>query len=87
MLQRLLALIQKGQVQSQWALARELGVSPELVSQMAAQLTSQGYLQEAGTCVCDSAKSGCAGCAGAVSIKGWAITDKGRRAAQKALGK
>jgi predicted ArsR family transcriptional regulator len=92
MLQRLLDLVSEGGLRSYADLARELGVSEELVGQMIEHLAQRGYLRSvAGDCQAQSESSPstqCAGCdlAGACAIGGpaqvWTLTEKGRRGAE-----
>ena len=78
MLQRLLDLVAEGGLRSYADLARELGVSEELVGQMIEDLAQRGYLRPvAGDC-----ESRCTGCslAKTCAIGGparvWALTEK-----------
>lgn len=57
MLERLLALVRQGGVQTPDTLARQLGVSTRLVELMLADLEQRGYIQQAETC-----SDGCSGC-------------------------
>jgi predicted ArsR family transcriptional regulator len=78
-LQRLLELVAEGGLRSYADLARELGVSEELVGQMIEDLARRGYLRPvAGNC-----EGHCAGCplAETCAIGGptrvWALTEGG----------
>ena len=80
-MQRLLELVAEGGVHSYADLARELGVSEELVGQMIEDLARMGYLRPvAGDC-----ESRCTSCALAetCAIGGptrvWTLTEKGQR--------
>ena len=81
MLHRFLETIQTGEVQSLLEIARKLGVSPDMVLQMARELTNKGYLQEIGA-DCDEHQKGCSDCpatsACQVIVKHWFLTEKGR---------
>ena len=83
MLHRFLATIQTGEVQSLLEIARKLGISPDMVLQMAKELTNKGYLQEIGA-DCDDPQKGCPDCPASsacqVIIKHWFLTEKGRAA-------
>lgn len=83
-MQRLLHLVAEGGLRSCADLARELGVSEELLGQMIEHLARMGYLRQvAGDC-----QSQCAGCplAETCAIGGptrvWALTERGQRAAE-----
>jgi len=81
MLQRLLELVAQGGVHSYTDLARQLGVSEELLGQMIEDLVRMGYLRP----VDSHCQSQCAGCslAKTCAIGGptrvWALTEKGAR--------
>jgi DNA-binding Lrp family transcriptional regulator len=87
MLQRFLETIQAGDVQSLLEIARKMDVSPDMVLQMAKDLTDRGYLQEVGV-DCETPQQGCSDCAvsGAcqVFVRHWFLTEKGRAAVAKA---
>ena len=55
MLHRFLETIQAGEVQSLLEIARTMDISPDMVLQMAKELTDKGYLQEIGA-DCDDLK-------------------------------
>ncbi len=82
MLQQILRLMSEGAANTQDELAKSLGVSAPLLSQMLGQLTRQGYLREAEQC-----GSGCTGCALATAcgepqaLRIWTLTEKGQQAA------
>jgi DNA-binding Lrp family transcriptional regulator len=81
MLHRFLATIAAGEVQSLLEIARKLGISPDMVLQMAKELTHRGYLQEIGT-DCDDPQKGCPDCpvnsTCQVIVRHWFLTEKGR---------
>ena len=83
MLHRFLDTIQAGDVQSLLEIARKLDISPEMVLQMAKELTNKGYLQEIGA-DCDEPQQGCSDCAVNTScqviVRHWFLTEKGRAA-------
>jgi len=83
MLHRFLATIQVGEVQSLLEIARKLGISPDMVLQMAKELTNKGYLQEIGA-DCEAPQKGCPDCpinsTCQVIVKHWFLTEKGRTA-------
>ncbi len=83
MLRRFLETIQAGDVQSLQDMARRLGISLEMVLQIAKELTGKGYLQEIGS-DCEEPHQGCADCvanrACQVSVRHWFLTDKGKSA-------
>ena len=83
MLHRFLETIQNGEVQSLLEIASKLGISPDMVLQMATELTKKGYLQEMGT-GCDLPQKGCSDCSVysgcQISVRNWALTDKGKAA-------
>jgi hypothetical protein len=70
-------------VQSQLDIAQKLNVSPQMVLQIAHELTSRGYLEEVGG-DCSTPHTACSGCpAGSVckgTVKTWLLTEKGKRA-------
>ena len=75
-------LAQEGTLHSPEALAHTLGVTPELVVQMAEHLERQGYLSEVSQCT-----TGCTSCPAQALCKPegsrprlWMLTAKGRRA-------
>jgi hypothetical protein len=74
MLERLLAMIRKGGLQTTAGLARELGVTPLLVDTMLADLEQRGYVTRAGSC--GDACSGCdvaSGCGPGAGQKLWTV--------------
>jgi DNA-binding Lrp family transcriptional regulator len=83
MLRRFLETIQAGDVQSLQDMSRRLGISLEMVLQIARELTDKGYLQEIGS-DCDEPQKGCSDCAAnqacQVTVRHWFLTDKGRSA-------
>ncbi len=83
MLRRFLETIQAGDVQSLQEIARRLGISLEMVLQMAKELTGKGYLQEIGA-DCEEPQQGCADCPVSSGchevIRQWFLTEKGRSA-------
>lgn len=88
MLQRLLALLAEGKPHTTNTLAAALGVPAGMVSVMAGQLARQGYLEELAVDGCGTET--CGGCSSSSacqligpSSRAWALTPKGRRAAQK----
>jgi predicted ArsR family transcriptional regulator len=84
-LQRILGLVSKGGVHSQSKLAKELGVSEQLVGQMIEELAQSGYLLP----VADGCGGQCADCPMGMQCtvggptRVWALTQKGRKAARK----
>jgi len=83
MLHRFLDTIQAGDVQSLLEIAHKLDISPNMVLQMANDLTGKGYLQEIGA-DCNEPQPGCSDCAVNAScqiiVRHWFLTEKGRRA-------
>jgi DNA-binding Lrp family transcriptional regulator len=83
MLRRFLETIQAGDVQSLQEITRRLGISLEMVLQMAKELTAKGYLQEIGA-DCEEPQIGCADCPVSSGchavVRHWFLTDKGRAA-------
>ncbi len=83
MLQRFLALLDSGAVQTQRELAEALGASESLVTLATEQLARRGYLVEANQCV-----SGCERCpmsqvcGRGKDLRMWTLTDKGKAAAR-----
>lgn len=89
MLKKVLQEMSIGGVRDQADLARRLGVSEGLLSQMMEELAHKGYLTALET------SSGCEGCSGrgggkacsgcgfsaAANLKGWALTARGLEAA------
>ena len=82
MLKRILSLMATGEVQTQVELATALDVPEPLLSQMVAQLASQGYLTQAAM-----GADGCEGCSLHMKcgqdrrLRIWTLTEKGQRAA------
>lgn len=64
-------------------IARTLDISPDMVLQMAKELTNKGYLQEIGA-DCKGPQKGCSECpvnSGCqVIVRHWFLTEKGRTA-------
>jgi hypothetical protein len=83
MLHRFLETIQAGEVQSLLEIAHKMGVSPDMVLQMAKELTSRGYLQEIGA-DCGEHQEGCPDCSVSstcqVIVRHWFLTERGRTA-------
>ena len=81
MLHQFLEAIQAGEVQSLLEIARTMDISPDMVLQMANELTKKGYLQEIGADSCQPQR-GCPDCAVSstcqVITRHWFLTDKGR---------
>ncbi len=91
MLHRFLETIQAGEVQSLLEVARVMDISPDMVLQIARDLTDKGYLQEIGS-DCDEHRKGCSDCPVTsqcqVITRHWFLTAKGRAAvANLSLGK
>ncbi|MHB0876318.1 MAG: FeoC-like transcriptional regulator [Anaerolineae bacterium] len=85
MLQSALRLIAAGEALSSGQLAQRLDVSPEIAKGALEQLVRLGYLKPSGADTCKAACSGCPqGQACFVAAQLWALTEKGRRAAQAA---
>ena len=85
MLYQFLATIQKGGFQSHLELARQMGISPLMVLQMAQELVRHGYLEETGgSCQAEVEQPACSGCAVSAvcqtSFHLWSLTGKGRQA-------
>ncbi|MCJ7549595.1 MAG: hypothetical protein MUQ30_07930 [Anaerolineae bacterium] len=82
MLKRILSMMATGEVQTQVELATALDVPEPLLSQMVAQLASQGYLTQTAM-----GEDGCEGCALHMQcnqdrrLRIWRLTAKGQRAA------
>ncbi len=87
MLQQLLRLVAKSDVQSVAMLAEALDATPELVEQMLDQLVAQGYLERqvigcVATACQHCAYAGQCGPAGrAAGVRGWSLTAKGKQLA------
>ena len=83
MLHRFLETIHDGEVQSLLEIARTLDISPDMVLQMAKELTTKGYLQEIGA-DCVEPQKGCSecpiNCTCQVIVRHWFLTEKGRTA-------
>ena len=81
MLHRFLEKIQAGEVQSLLEIACSLDISPDMVLQMALELTNKGYLQEIGA-DCQEPQKGCPECPATGTCQGaarhWFLTEKGR---------
>jgi FeoC like transcriptional regulator len=81
MLHRFLETIQTGEVQSLLEIARTMDISPDMVLQMAIELTKKGFLQEIGA-DCEAPQKGCPDCPVnnncQVIVKHWFLTEKGR---------
>jgi len=87
-MQQLLRHLASGKPQTVGELARQLNMTEGLILIMAAQLVQLGYLQETGSCElpADGNPSNCGGCSGCSLTSprhGWALTEKGFKAAQK----
>ena len=83
MLRRFLETIQAGKVQSLQEMASTMGISLEMVLQIAKELTDKGYLQEIGA-DCDEPQKGCSDCPANrgchAAVRHWFLTEKGRSA-------
>jgi Mn-dependent DtxR family transcriptional regulator len=84
MLEELLRRLAQGGTRSLSELARELGVSDELLGQMIEDLARRGYLRSlAGSC---DDRCACCPLAGTCTVGGlkqiWTLTEKGNRAAK-----
>lgn len=81
MLYRFLKIIQSGDVHSLLEIARQLDITPAMVSQVADSLTQQGYLQAVNP-GCEPSGQPCTDCLASSSCqsvpKRWILTDKGR---------
>jgi predicted ArsR family transcriptional regulator len=81
MLHRFLETIQAGDVQSLQEIAHTMDISPDMVLQMAKELTNKGYLQEIGS-DCDMPQKGCPDCpiknTCQIIVRHWFLTEKGR---------
>jgi hypothetical protein len=91
MLYRFLKTIQSGDVQSLLEIAHTMDISPDMVLQMANELTSKGYLQEIGA-DCEEPQKGCPDCpvnsTCQVIVKHRFLTEKGKAAVSgAAIGK
>jgi DNA-binding Lrp family transcriptional regulator len=90
MLRQFLETIHTGEVQSLLEIAHKLGISPEMVLQMAKDLTNRGYLQEIGS-DCEAPQNGCPDCpvnnTCQVIVKHWFLIEKGRTAVSGAITK
>ena len=85
MLYQVLAAIQKGGFQSHLELARQMGISPLMVLQMAQDLVRRGYLEETGgSCQAEAEQPACSGCAVSTvcqtSFHLWSLTAKAQQA-------
>lgn len=91
MLRELLACIDSGGFSTLDELARGLGSSEREIAQMLAKLEELGFIEDAAAALRSACPDGCALCAGCArsgacadeSVKVWALTDKGRRAANE----
>jgi hypothetical protein len=83
MLHHFLETIQAGEVQSLLEIAHRMDISPDMVLQIAKDLTNRGYLQEINP-DCEEPQKGCSGCsvnsACQVIVRHWVLTEKGRTA-------
>jgi len=84
MFHQFLQIVRSGAVQSQFEIAEKLNISPEMVVQIARDLTARGYLEGAAEECSPVETSGCSGCpAGSAchsSISTWGLTEKGKKA-------
>jgi DNA-binding Lrp family transcriptional regulator len=82
MLHRFLDTLNAGDVQSLLEIARTMDISPDMVLQIAKELTNKGYLQEIGA-DCNEPQPGCSDCAVnascQVAVRHWFLTEKGRK--------
>lgn len=81
MLYRFLKIIQSGNVHSLLEIARQLDITPAMVTQVADSLTQQGYLQAVNP-GCDASDQPCTDCLASSSCQAiprrWVLTDKGQ---------
>jgi hypothetical protein len=82
MLRKLLDIIRAGELSSQPEIARQLGVSVDMLNALIEQLVRMGYLQDLNQ-ACDTASS-CAHCDLSAAckkpaIRMWQLTEKGRQ--------
>ena len=86
MLHRFLDTINAGDVQSLLEIAHTLDISPDMVLQIAGELTKKGYLQEIGA-DCNQPQPGCSDCAVNTScqivVRHWFLTEKGQAVVSK----
>ena len=84
MLRKLLRFIAEGGTHTKTELARELGVSEDLVERMLADLARMGYLNPVeGDCASQCAACPLAStCAVGTPTRIWALTEKGQKAAE-----
>jgi hypothetical protein len=86
MLRRFLETIQAGEVQSLLEIARSMDISPDMVFNMAKELTAKGYLQEIRS-DCTGPEQACPDCPVSstcqVIVKHWFLTEKGRAIVSK----
>lgn len=83
MFYQFLEIVQNGQVQSLLEVAQKMSISPDMVLQIAKDLSNRGYLQEIGG-DCNSSQNICSECpAGSACpsiTRHWFLTEKGRTA-------
>jgi DNA-binding Lrp family transcriptional regulator len=83
MLHRFLKTIQAGEVQSLQEIAHMMDISPDMVLQMAKEMTNKGYLEEIGS-DCEEPQQRCPDCPVnhncQVIVRHWFLTEKGRSA-------
>jgi hypothetical protein len=82
MFQQFLRIVHSGSVQSHFEIAQKMDVSPDMILQIARDLTVRGYLKGAAD-ECSTASHACTGCAmgGAChsSFSTWSLTEKGEK--------
>lgn len=83
MFHQFLEIVQTGHVQSLLEVAQKMSISPDMVLQIAEDLTNRGYLQEIGG-DCDVPQNACSDCPASSAcqriIRHWFLTEKGRTA-------
>ena len=83
MFYQFLEIVQNGHVQSLLEVAQKMSISPDMVLQMAIDLTNRGYLQAIGG-DCDVPQNACSDCSASSAcqsiIRHWFLTEKGRAA-------
>jgi hypothetical protein len=82
MLQQFLKIVHSGSVQSQFEIAQQMAISPDMVLQIARELTIKGYLKGPAD-NCETEGHACKGCAMGSAcntmVSMWTLTEKGEK--------
>jgi DNA-binding IscR family transcriptional regulator len=83
MLTGFLKIVRRGNLCSQVEIAQQLGISPEMIMQIANELIDLGYMEES-YIDCNLNQNNCSNCTAKkncqIILKNWSLTEKGKKA-------